>query len=150
MNNRFRDYLVAYFAVVSAIFIFTIFSKTVNLIAIEQVASVSKIGATITETPTNKLASNLRDYSKELTAKEKTLNEREIALRNEEERVKNATRNIIVGSISLSLISLFAINAYLYRRNKKQLEVNTFNPKYTSHLDYLAKGNYRINIPKIT
>lgn len=142
--------MVAYFAVVSAIFIFTIFSKTVNLIAIEQVASVSKIGATITETPTNKLASNLRDYSKELTAKEKTLNEREIALRNEEERVKNATRNIIVGSISLSLISLFAINAYLYRRNKKQLEVNTFNPKYTSHLDYLAKGNYRINIPKIT
>jgi hypothetical protein len=139
MGNKPSHNFVIYISIMTALFIVSFFSNSISIFSKEQVAAVSNVGATISETPTNKLAMELREYGNELTAKELSLKEREIALIEESERVKNYTRNVIIGIMSLSLITLLLTNLYLHWRNKKHTSSIIINSKY---------GYSAVHIPK--
>lgn len=112
----------------------------------EQVALVSEMGASITETNTNKLATQLRDRSNELDGREKLLNEKELILAKEKEEVDNRVRNILISTISLALITLFITNSYIYRRDKTRLRAVI---KHFGHFPLRSpRQNYQIDLHK--
>lgn len=146
MQHSHKDGVMVYMSIVLAIFVVTIFSKSLLIIGREQVANVSSIGANITETPANKLAMELNAYSNELRVRESVLNERERVLLEEEERVKHLVRNTLLGTISLSLIILFAMNIYIHRRDKMKNKSLLINPEYSSFRNHIGRKSYQVNL----
>lgn len=137
---------VIYLSIMTALFIVSFFSNSLRIFSSDQVATVSQIGASISETPTNKLAYELREYSKELSAKEKALKQRELELEIEAERVKNYTRNLLIGVISLSLITLIFTNIYMYYRSKKQFSSSVISKEFQYSKTYIPRMKYQVNI----
>lgn len=130
----------------TALFIVSFFSNSIRVFSKDQVATVSHVGASISETPTNKLAYELREYSKELSAKEIALKQRELELDIEAERVRNYTRNVLIGVISMSLVTLIITNIYMYHRSKKQFQPGSNNNKFEYSKIYIPRMKYKINI----
>lgn len=137
MKHTLKDYMIVGAVFIAVFFVFSAFTESLKSIGQNQVALVSEMGATIKETPTNKLAAQLRERNDELNEREKILNERELALAKERDAVNNRVRNILVTTISLAVLTLFITNSYIYRRDKTRLRA------VIKHF-----GNFPLHTPK--
>lgn len=145
MKNTFGNTIAISTVFCLAVFLLSLFSNSILKLASDQVAFVSEVGANVVETPTNKLAAQLRDKTIELDLREKALNEKELLLQKEREAVAARTRNILLSTISLSFISLLIINLYIYRRDKKAVNIGK---NFGYSLLHTGNRNYRVDLHK--
>lgn len=132
-----------------AVFVAAPLIRTMNVIGSEQVALVSQMGASISETQTNKLAAQLRDRANELNAREMALNVREATLREEQDNMAHHTRNVLAGTIGFSLIALLIVNVYIRKRAHDHLHDTAFVRNYTHSSVHTPRQSFSVDLHRI-
>lgn len=145
MTHAFKNHIITYAIFGMALFVFSIFSESIITLGNSQVAVVSEFGAAVTETPTNKLALDLRNKSNELNLQEKSLQEREALLAKERESMESNTRNILLATLVLSLLTLLIMNGYVYKRDKS----SSVEKSYNHTLIHIPRKSYSVDLHNI-
>ncbi len=148
MAPSLKNHIITYAIFGLSLFVFSIFIDQISILSRSQVALVTEFGASVTETPTNKLAAALRDKSIELDLREKALVEREMILEKERDSMQAKTRNILLTTLALSLFTLLIVNGYIYKRDKSRSQ-NMYQDYARSGVQ-IPKKSYSINLHEQT